>query len=105
MEKVMQIRRWILTIRNKLLLISLSFQLTWFRFSSRRAKMQKSELLLIYAFVILLLGIGLGMIWHAHQVEIGRKAEMTAPSLNLYKATLDPWRISFSYVTIGMKQD
>ncbi len=100
----MRIIRWILTIRNKLLLISLSFRLTWLQFSSRRAEMRKNELL-IYAVLILLLGIGLGIIWHAHQVELGVKAEMTPPALNFYKATLDPRRISFSYVTIGMKQD
>ncbi len=96
--------RWLSTSRNKLLLISLYFRVTWLRFTSRRVEMQKSELL-IYAFFILLLGISLGIIWHARQVELGLKAEITSPSRNLYKATLDPRRISFSYVTIGMKQE
>ncbi len=100
----MRVTKWIFTIRNKLLLISLSFRVTWLRFSRRRVEMHRSELL-IYAFFILLLGISLGMIWSAHQVEPGLKAEIVVPALSLDKATLDPERVSFTPVTIGMKQN
>ncbi len=100
----MQTIRWILTIRNKLLFISLSLRLTWLQFSSRRAKMRRSEFL-IYGSVILFLGISLGMVWHARQIEPGPKVKIVPPVFDLDKAIFNPGKRSFSPVTIGMKQD
>ena len=55
-------------IKDKLILISLGIEIAWLRFKTRKVRMSKSNFL-IYTFFILLIGLGLGMIWGANQVE------------------------------------
>lgn len=63
-------------IRKTLMLISLHIQITWLRFKTRRIKLLKSEFV-IYTLVILFIGLVLGMVWRANQVEPHLKAQIT----------------------------
>jgi hypothetical protein len=66
----------IFKIRNKLIFISLHIKIALLRFKIRKVEMLKGEFV-IYTFLILLIGLGLGMFWRANQVEPNLKAQIS----------------------------
>ena len=62
-------------IRDKLILISLHIRIALLRFRIRKVEMLRRDFV-IYTFLILLIGLGLGMFWRANQVEPHLKAQI-----------------------------
>jgi len=70
-----EMTREMLNIRNRLALLSLQIRIAWLRFKTRKVQMLKSEFV-IYTLLILFIGLGLGMVWRANQVEPNLKAQI-----------------------------
>src|SRR4030042_3432916 len=54
---------------KKIFLMYLNFKITLLRFKTFKVEMSKSDFV-IYTIFILLIGLGLGMVWRANQIEL-----------------------------------